>query len=61
MNASQAKDGAALLVTAIMASFFGWAFWRYAGDDGFAILTLLSITVLGVDNWRLRRELRRRK
>ncbi|PPV05113.1 putative membrane protein [Xanthomonas bromi] len=61
MNASKVKDGAALLATGIVVSFFSWAFWKYAGDDAFGILSVLFLTVFVVDNWRLRRELRQRK
>jgi hypothetical protein len=54
------KDALLLLATGIVCSLLASAFWRYLGSDGFGVLNSLLISVLVVDNFRLRRQLRAR-
>lgn len=54
------KDAILLLVTGVAVSLAAWAFWHYLGNDAFGVLNSLFITVLVVDNIRLRRQLRAR-
>lgn len=55
------KDSLLLLATGIACSLLAWAFWRYLGSDGFGVLNSLLVTVLVVDNIRLRRQLREKR
>lgn len=46
-----------LLASALLATL-AWAFWHYLGADGFGAMSIIAILVLGVDNARLRAQLR---
>jgi hypothetical protein len=52
------KDRLLLLAASIACSLSAWAFWRYAGDAGFGVLSTLFLVTAVVDNFRLRRQLR---
>jgi Flp pilus assembly protein TadB len=52
------NDSLLLLVTGLACSLVAWAFWHYLGNDAFGVLNSLLVTVLVVDNIRLRRQLR---
>lgn len=54
------KGNLLLLLAAIVVSIVSWIFWRYAGEFGFTILLSLAVIGFGIDNRRLRRELRKR-
>jgi len=54
------KDSILLLLTALLVAVVSWAFWHFAGADGFAVLNLLALVALAADNLRLRRRLKRR-
>lgn len=48
-----------LAITALLCGV-AWAFWHYAGADAFDIFTLFALLILAVDNFRLRRALKKR-
>ncbi len=52
------RDGAYLLIVAILFAAVGWAFWHYAGDSGFNVVLMVALIAAVVDNIRLRRSLR---
>ncbi|MEG5264218.1 hypothetical protein TRP66_07940 [Pseudomonas sp. JDS28PS106] len=52
------KDSLALLATALAFAFLASLFWQGLGEDSFAILGLLTMTALTVDNFCLRRKLK---
>jgi hypothetical protein len=52
------RDGLLLLAAGAACSLAAWAFWHYAGNDGFGVLSTLFLIVAVVDNFRLRRRLR---
>jgi hypothetical protein len=52
------KDNILLLITATVASFFAWCFWRFLGPDGFTFISTIVMLGLFVDNIRMRRKLK---
>lgn len=52
-----AKDSFLLLLAGIFCAGLAWVFWYFLGNDGFVVITLISILGLGADNYRLRRRL----
>lgn len=56
---SRAVDGVLLIAAALMCAVGAWAFWRYAGTDGFEVILIVTAVGLLVDNVKLRRDLRR--
>ena len=51
------KDRSLLLLTGLVAAGAAWAFWRYLGENGFVVLTIIAMVTLRLDNRRLRRQL----
>lgn len=51
------KDGSLLLLAGLILSVVAWAFWRYLGENAFAVLMMITLAALWVDNRRLRRQL----
>lgn len=54
------KDSLLLLVTGAGVSLAAWAFWHYLGNDAFGVLSTVILVAVAADNFRLRRELRKR-
>ena len=50
------KDRSLLLLTGLVAVGAAWAFWRYLGENGFVVLTIIAMVTLWLDNRRLRRQ-----
>ena len=50
-------DKVYLLIAGIVAAAGAWAFFRFAGDSAFEILSTIAIVVGALDNARLRKEL----
>lgn len=50
------KDGALLIVTAMICSAAAWAFFHYGGEHAMSILLAITIVGLITDNRRLRKE-----
>lgn len=60
LQVHEMKDALLLLLTGIACSLAAWAFWHYLGNNAFGVLNSLLVTVLAVDNFQLRRQLRER-
>ena len=52
------KDKIGLLVFGAAVACAAWAFWHCLQQDAFALLSLVFVVTLAVDNVRLRRALR---
>ncbi|MCZ4305479.1 hypothetical protein O4G98_12115 [Zoogloeaceae bacterium G21618-S1] len=52
------KDSITLLLTALVAATIAWAFWFFAGPNGFDAIMLAALIYLAIDNFRLRKSLR---
>jgi uncharacterized membrane-anchored protein len=51
-------DKLILVLVAILVSACAWFFWHEAQAEGFNIITLVAILVLGADNYRLRKTIK---
>lgn len=51
-------DKLILALVAILVSAGAWFFWHEAQAEGFNIITLVAILVLGADNYRLRKTIK---
>jgi hypothetical protein len=51
------KNCLSLLSCGLLASVAAWAFWHFAGDDAFSVLTTIVLLALILDNRRLRQRL----
>ncbi|MEF3075878.1 hypothetical protein V2P20_12655 [Methylobacter sp. Wu1] len=51
-------DKLILVLVAILVSAGAWFFWHEAQTEGFNIITLVTILVLGTDNYRLRKTIK---
>lgn len=52
------RDTALLLLAGALCSAFAWAFWHYIGNYAFSAMSIFVIVILGVDNARLRKQIR---
>ena len=50
-----------LIIAALLASVGAWFFWHTAQSDGFNIISLIAIVLLGADNYRLRKTIKSAK
>jgi len=53
------KDSPLLLLTASCASLCAWAYWHFAGTNGFDALAIFVMTASIAENLRLRRKLKK--
>lgn len=53
------RDRILLIAAALATSLAAWALWHYLDQHAFDVLILLALVCAMVDNWRLRRGLRR--
>ncbi|WP_277961446.1 hypothetical protein [Pseudomonas sp. RIT-To-2] len=53
------KDSSLLLLAGAVIAVVAWTFWHFLGTDGFAVINLVVLVGLAVDNFRLRRQLKR--
>jgi hypothetical protein len=51
-------DKLILVLVAILVSACAWFFWHEVQAEGFNIITLVAILVLGADNYRLRKTIK---
>ena len=49
------KDKLILVVVAALVAVGAWFFWHEAQSEGFNIISIIAIVVLGADNYRLRK------
>lgn len=56
---TQTKDNFLLLFCALACAGLAWVFWHFLGEHGFVVLMAVALLGLAVDNYRLRRRLRR--
>jgi hypothetical protein len=52
------NDDVYLLICALLFTAVGWAFWHFAGENAFDIISMVALIALAADNIRLRRLLR---
>ena len=55
----QTKDHLLLLLCAFVCAGLAWAFWHVLGEHGFMVVMAVALLGLAMDNYRLRRRLRR--
>ena len=53
------KDNVLLLRCALICAGLAWAFWHFLGQHGLGVLMMIALLGLALDNYRLRRRLRR--
>lgn len=53
------KDAALLLLMGSGLALLSWAFWHFLGSNAFEAFTLAVMILLGADNFRLRKMLKK--
>lgn len=53
------SDDLLLLVCAFISAGLAWALWYFLGENGLGVLMTIALLGLAIDNYRLRRRLRR--
>ena len=51
-------DKLILVLVAIFVSVCAWLFWHNAQSDGFGFISMITVVILSVDNYRLRKTVR---
>ena len=55
------KEKFILILVGAITAMGAWAFWRYCGESGFSILSIVVIVSMTIDNVRLRKQLQHLK